>query len=128
MNIGQTIDDARKRVNLSKAEFAKKCGLKSSEAIRLIVQNRRIPGVSTLEKIVKAGKIPQEQAIQLREECMIARAVRTGFDVHEVSGKVWDRFSQALEEEGVDEDVDLGYLRDVFMESMTRYLAIETGG
>ena len=121
MDIGSTVQKHRNSRGYGRIAFARKIGI-SSEGLRLIETNKRVPTSPTLESIIEVGRIPQGDADKLREIAMNSRVLRTGFDPDIFVDHAWASFLEFLTDEGLTTDVDLDYLRDGFSESLRKHL------
>jgi transcriptional regulator with XRE-family HTH domain len=124
MNIGETLNEARKDCKYSKTELAKRVKF-SYEGIRLILLNKRVPTPETLEKLIKVLKIPETAAVELREECIAARILRRGFDAEKIKKESWEYFVQFLRDEPEFEDADFNYIKKCFDEALDRHLILD---
>ena len=120
MSIGETLEDARRRVHITKSVLEGK-DLISWEGYRLIIRGKRTPNPETLEGLIKLFKIPRIIADNLRQEAELERAMKRGMDTDDIIRRAWSRYREFLIDE-VDEDVDMDYLEEGFSECLRNVL------
>lgn len=126
MDIGRYLEERRFSLRIPKKTLAKRAGV-TTEGLRLILLNKRVPNPKTLDKLITALRMTHREGVVLREQAALARAVRTDFDIDEVARKAWDIFSDYLEDEGVSEE-SMPKLEETFVEILSRQLAFHRRG